>query len=492
MKDVYQNAFVTIAAGNAKCPQDGFLHNRDLSSIFPLRWDKSEKLSAERPQVFCGPVVETWYDCSSKGILSTRGWTFQERLLAPRTLYFGKDQIHWECNTCIFSENQILAVRDANVVINTETETEMLDPKNEFIFTPFTNYNEYSVKHNGRSFDQYISKVASFSSFYFFHRDKAFPQPGQLKKILSLGGSVREDSSSFGYFDNDTASFRKWVAIVNEYSGRSLSCPQDRLNAISGVAQRFGETRASEYIAGIWKDDLSEIQGLLWAQESIGPAAQDSRNSGIQERFYCPSWSWASVGGKIEYCTRLHEPIDSVMMPDCMAAKVDVSFRLLNKEHPYGDVSEGILLLRGKCGYLPQEVICNDFKGAQKDTKLIITLDTKVKERHGIKYLGPAGQTKSWKSQRLNPSPVRINKENFRILRYRPFCIRIFEKAAQSSVPGEHILELSWFLLLERVGSKGNTFRRIGIGYYAPLYQGVLLSDWDNVWKCQEEQIAVI
>ncbi|KIN08968.1 hypothetical protein OIDMADRAFT_23704 [Oidiodendron maius Zn] len=38
------------------------------------------------------------------GFLNRRGWILQERLLSPRTIYYGKDEIYWECNHMIASE----------------------------------------------------------------------------------------------------------------------------------------------------------------------------------------------------------------------------------------------------------------------------------------------------------------------------------------------------------------------------------------------------
>jgi hypothetical protein len=40
---------------------------------------------------------EIWETNITSGVLNSRGWVFQERLLAPRVLYFGHDQIFWEC-----------------------------------------------------------------------------------------------------------------------------------------------------------------------------------------------------------------------------------------------------------------------------------------------------------------------------------------------------------------------------------------------------------
>jgi hypothetical protein len=35
----------------------------------------------------------------------TTGWVLQERVLSPRTVYFSRDEIFWECGTHIASES---------------------------------------------------------------------------------------------------------------------------------------------------------------------------------------------------------------------------------------------------------------------------------------------------------------------------------------------------------------------------------------------------
>uniref|UniRef100_A0A8H7K9P2 Heterokaryon incompatibility domain-containing protein n=2 Tax=Bionectria ochroleuca TaxID=29856 RepID=A0A8H7K9P2_BIOOC len=40
---------------------------------------------------------EFWNKQVRYGSLYNRGWIFQERLLAPRVLYFTEDQVMWEC-----------------------------------------------------------------------------------------------------------------------------------------------------------------------------------------------------------------------------------------------------------------------------------------------------------------------------------------------------------------------------------------------------------
>ncbi|WAO87654.1 HET domain-containing protein [Fusarium falciforme] len=97
MQYVYANSICTIAASASSGPEGGLFRSR-------------------QPEVVCPAVVNVAYgdeapvDCYiwdtkywprhfERSELLTRGWVFQERFLSPRVLYFGHDQILWECMT---------------------------------------------------------------------------------------------------------------------------------------------------------------------------------------------------------------------------------------------------------------------------------------------------------------------------------------------------------------------------------------------------------
>jgi hypothetical protein len=65
---------------------------------------------------------------------------------------------------------------------------------------------------------------------------------------------------------------------------------KDKLLAIGGVASTIGIR--SEYLAGLWKDDLP--RQLLWTT--------DGRIRGVHSRprkYQAPTWLWASLNGKV-------------------------------------------------------------------------------------------------------------------------------------------------------------------------------------------------
>jgi len=83
---------------------------------------------------------------------------------------------------------------------------------------------------------------------------------------------------------------RFWRHLVVNYTGRSLTLPDDRLLAISGVANRLASYMEGKYLAGIWESDLH--RDLMWR-------CDDPRQRPESER--APSWSWAAIDGPVSF-----------------------------------------------------------------------------------------------------------------------------------------------------------------------------------------------
>lgn len=70
-----------------------------------------------------------------------------------------------------------------------------------------------------------------------------------------------------------------------------LTKPEDKLVALSGIARLILEKVGTDYLAGLWRDELSD--GLLWRvencqQANLSPSTRPSV-------YRAPSWSWASI-----------------------------------------------------------------------------------------------------------------------------------------------------------------------------------------------------
>ena len=91
-----------------------------------------------------------------------------------------------------------------------------------------------------------------------------------------------------GQLDKQTV-HRSWYAIVDSYSSRSVTESEDRIFALSGIAERFADLILGRYIAGLWENMMPA--SLFWEKF-------DSRHD-RPVKYRGPSWSWMSIDGQV-------------------------------------------------------------------------------------------------------------------------------------------------------------------------------------------------
>ena len=103
MEDVYAGSLITIVAAGSRDQTQHFLRHRN-----PLQWMECQLridgTYSYRTYVegltFCDYLNNT----PGSFAIDTQGCCFQERLLAPRSVYFGENGLHWECRTGLACE----------------------------------------------------------------------------------------------------------------------------------------------------------------------------------------------------------------------------------------------------------------------------------------------------------------------------------------------------------------------------------------------------
>ncbi|OTA55253.1 HET-domain-containing protein [Hypoxylon sp. EC38] len=83
-----------------------------------------------------------------------------------------------------------------------------------------------------------------------------------------------------------------WQQLVEHYTSRSLTYETDRLIALAGIATKAHKPH-QDYFAGMWRDQLNA--SILW--KAAGAPSRCYRTT----KYVAPSWSWASVSGKIRF-----------------------------------------------------------------------------------------------------------------------------------------------------------------------------------------------
>ncbi len=84
-----------------------------------------------------------------------------------------------------------------------------------------------------------------------------------------------------------------WEAIVEDYSSRELTVPEDRLPAIAGIASELGKLWDDIYLARLWKKCL--VKHLAWKR--IGRY--------LETKILAPTWSWVSTGSGVAFTSEL-------------------------------------------------------------------------------------------------------------------------------------------------------------------------------------------
>lgn len=292
MGDIYHDAIITLAAAAAFKATDGMLHTLstyDLNGGPPIKLQLSKDSNPEQTidLVRRDSTREDLNHLLRTGPLANRGWTLQEEILSPRTLYYGNQQIHWQC------------------------------------------LHHYSSADGIHDYDVHWKRAFRYERI----KDRMFNQ----KYNLDSGSSPVLESVAqilIEYHDQ----------MVVDYCTRSLTFPSDRYPAFSGIATLVhNELRTrgyldTEYMAGIWSSHFRE--GLIWyfGDGAIPSISSSSMTAPVS---LIPSWSWASVSGCLKnlYTKTL---VDTRLDPVLVEYSV-----CLASANPYGAVTNAELVLDG-------------------------------------------------------------------------------------------------------------------------------------------------
>ncbi|TRX90161.1 hypothetical protein FHL15_008889 [Xylaria flabelliformis] len=211
MQRIYNRSACTLAASASEDPNGGLFRRRDPQALVPgTIAAPSAALRNENYHIFDNSY---WDRHAINGPLHKRGWVFQERLLSPRVIYFGKSQISWECFTELKCEGFPYGIPKLNSV-------KKLDPLWEF--------------------------------------QEPGHQPMQQRGKMPIH------------------LLRLWNSLVREYSNCKLTEASDKLPAFAGISELFREVTGDQYICGMWRSSLLE-QLNWWVDQPRPRVSTDYR-----------------------------------------------------------------------------------------------------------------------------------------------------------------------------------------------------------------------
>ena len=210
MSDVYGYSTLNLIAAHARDGRDGCFGKRDVHSVRPcLVPNPFRPASNDSFIVYPMRMDKIYNEQVRNSPIYQRAWILRERLLSPRSVYFGKEQIFWACGEFEACE---AFPSGANYV-------------------PTRPHNEVSM-------------------------DKKGVQQLLNPRVKMAQGEVQGIAES-------------WARIVKLYSSSHLTYPSDKLHALSGIAKRVQCHISGEYLAGLWKDTPEAfLWSLLWFVDS--------------------------------------------------------------------------------------------------------------------------------------------------------------------------------------------------------------------------------
>lgn len=252
MNTIFANALCTISASDARDCRERLFRSR---TVKPIRLTYEGDGFESKLTLIIQPTFSSYWMHGIQGPLQRRAWVLQERHLSPRVIHYTKKCLMWECRTAIASEyrQKMRAKADDNVAIRPALSSDRL-------------------------------------------LDGGRPKSGP-KDIRS--GLCKVNFNSL---------HDRWYRIVEDYSHRALSYPEDKLPGLSGFAAEWKRMKPEdEYFAGLWRSDI--FKGLAWfpwsglgPEDTMRPEPKPDTTWPPSSPFKgIPSWSWAAFDGTVAH-----------------------------------------------------------------------------------------------------------------------------------------------------------------------------------------------
>jgi hypothetical protein len=151
--------------------------------------------------------------------------------------------------------------------------------------------------------------------------------------VTSLVKIATVDQGFNGENTEIASSGDNWQTLCSHYAYRELTFPEDKLPAISGIASNIAKKVQSDYLAGLWRNNL--VHDLFWKTVTVATKPK---------KYRAPSWSWASIDGRINW---------PFWRASSTCSKCILYWTLLDAQttpvglDPYGAVRDGFLKVRG-------------------------------------------------------------------------------------------------------------------------------------------------
>ncbi|KAF2865541.1 heterokaryon incompatibility protein-domain-containing protein [Massariosphaeria phaeospora] len=252
MAEIYSNSVCTISAASSNSHEPCFSpRTPETSNCCILQLPTDSFQGTTDITLFGGSRMRSRLGLIQDTPVAQRAWCLQERELSTRIIQFTRNQWIWSCRSKSTTEDLL-----------------------------------HERFWNSPTMDRAYQTTSSSLLPLFGSRIFSSDAWNRLEEIQNLNFKDKKP-----YLDY-------WYKVVEAYSGCGITIPSDRLPAISGVAKRQNVFVQSNYLAGLWEDDIAH--GLLWRPSRQLSQAQMRTMERLVPNI-APSWSWASLNNKIQF-----------------------------------------------------------------------------------------------------------------------------------------------------------------------------------------------
>lgn len=334
----YKNSYVTFAALFGPNPTSGLRNTsmRQTSTPFAqlLTSMDTHTLYARRTHYLGSPAGDNFDVLRPNLPLLGRAWTFQERIIPPRVLFFSEDEMVYqcltdvgcECGATIEGDHQYMAsLSKTDIFLKTRTHPQ-------------------SAIQNLQAARKHQSTRPNH-----FRRARWPPSPRQIlsheRRGVNPMSANGKGVSAPTFHSGDVA--RTWRhKVVKEYSQLGITKQTDRLPALAAIAEQFQHVRPGEtYLAGLWSGSF--LCDLLWfAGPCIDRRGRSQRGEGgkkPQTSAAFPTWSWAYLPDR-----RVAYPSESGIKPFVPEATIVEAWCEYAEDNAFGVLESSKLVLHGR------------------------------------------------------------------------------------------------------------------------------------------------
>lgn len=267
MASIYQSSHITIVAASAKNADEGFLQPRkapSLANTIPFMHNGS-RAGTVNIRRLNREVSDGADPRPSSDPVDSSAWTLQEQLLSQRLLVYSTDTLQWRCK---------------GVVANLRSPKYVVQPDQPWFSANALNF------------------VQPYPAPLLFNQDKLDLRSGggnpAHDQVENTVISLKPSTSSLDQQELEPRRIQRlheqWTHLIEIYSMRSMKYASDKLVALASIAQRFGDSLRTQYVAGLW--EVHMLENLMW---------RTNRGATEISIYRAPSWSWASLDGRITF-----------------------------------------------------------------------------------------------------------------------------------------------------------------------------------------------